>query len=201
MEKTEARRQIREALDRISEDDYLMLSEQIVEHILMVPEFTDAGCVMLFASLPDEFDTTSLIDAALLMSKVVTLPRVNWRERELDIVRIHSLSDVEEGYMGILESRQGEEVPVSAVDFILVPGLAFDYDGHRLGRGGGYYDRLLARPGCRAVRCAAVPSLQLVDHVPHEPHDQPIDMLVTEEGVLRFTEDMPRPSKFRPETE
>ena len=186
MEKAEARRHIREALEMIGEDDFLTWSETIVQHILLLPEFNDAGCVMLFASLPDEFDTEPLIDAALMMNKTVTLPRVDWRRKQLDIVRIDRVSELEDGYMGILESRDGVALPVRSVDFMLVPGLAFDHIGHRLGRGGGYYDRLLASPGMHAARCAAAFACQLLDYVPFDAHDQAVDLLVTEEGVMRF---------------
>ncbi len=189
MEKAEARRQVRETLDTIGEEEYLTWSETIVQHILMLPEFNDAGCVMLFASLPDEFDTESLIDAALMMNKTVTMPRVDWRRRQLDIVRIDSPSELEDGYMGILESREGVALPVRSVDFMLVPGLAFDYWGHRLGRGGGYYDRLLSATGMHATRCAAAFACQLLEYVPFDAHDQSVEMLATEEGVLRFNQE------------
>lgn len=186
MEKAEARRQIRDALTRISEEERELASEQIASRILSLPEFRRAASVMLFASLPDEFDTMPLIEESLNLQKRVYLPRVDWRARKLNVCRMRSVSDLDEGYMGILEPCADEVLPASELDFILVPGLGFDRHGQRLGRGAGYYDRLLSEPNLRAVLCGACYAVQVVDHVPHERWDRPIHMLVTEREATRF---------------
>ena len=72
------------------------------------------------------------------------------------------------------------------IDLIVAPALAIDRHGRRLGRGGGYYDKFLAQPALRATICAFVFAEQLLDDLPHLPHDQPVDMVVTDAEVLRF---------------
>jgi 5-formyltetrahydrofolate cyclo-ligase len=104
----------------------------------------------------------------------------------LKVCRVHSLADLEEGYMGILEPPENELVAPKDLDMIFVPGLAFDRNGERLGRGAGYYDRLLAEPDIRAVLCGVCYDVQVMDCVPHEPRDHRVDMLVTESELLRF---------------
>ena len=185
MEKAEVRRQVREILDRLSDEERAEASEAICEHVLTMPEFPRNGAVMLFASLPDEFDTTPLMQEALTAGRVY-LPRVDWRTKKLLICRVNDLAELEEGYMGIMEPPVGETAQPDELDFILAPGLAFDWGGNRLGRGGGYYDRLLSSPGLRAVSCGAAFQIQVVDYLPHGPNDRPVDILVTELGAVRF---------------
>jgi 5-formyltetrahydrofolate cyclo-ligase len=99
---------------------------------------------------------------------------------------VRSSEDLQRGQMNVWEPNPHcPTVEVAALDFILVPGLAFTRDGKRLGRGGGYYDRLLADPGCRAHRIAVAFDLQLVDHITVEFHDQHIHQIITESGLIQ----------------
>ncbi|MFM2143095.1 MAG: hypothetical protein RLZZ476_1639 [Verrucomicrobiota bacterium] len=95
--------------------------------------------------------------------------------------RVSSLGDVFRGKLGAWEPAPNTpEIAISALDVIWVPGLAFSAKtGFRLGRGGGYYDRLLSDPACRARKVALAHDFQLVDDIPHEPHDQRVDEILT----------------------
>jgi 5-formyltetrahydrofolate cyclo-ligase len=102
-------------------------------------------------------------------------------------MEIRSLRDgLTLGRLGIHEPAGGQPWLVEAIDFIVVPALAFDHRGYRLGRGGGFYDRFLALPDLRAVTCGLGFAEQVVDEVPVAPHDRPVKLLVTDKGVLRF---------------
>lgn len=186
MEKEEARRSVRESLDLITEEERIEYSEMITESVLMLPEFNNSQTIMLFASLPDEFDTLPLIEQALMMGRSVLMPKVDWRRRKLLICRIDAISDLEEGYWGILEPPEERSMDAEDIDFILTPGMAFDIVGNRLGRGGGYYDRLLSERGMDAITCGAAYDCQVFAQIPHDEHDRTIDMLVTEQRVMRF---------------
>ncbi len=94
--------------------------------------------------------------------------------------------DLVPGVFGILEPRGSEVVEPGAIDFVLVPARGFDRAGNRLGRGGGYYDRYMAHPDFRAIRCGIAYSAQVLPAIPHDAHDLPVHVLVTESGVLRF---------------
>lgn len=102
-------------------------------------------------------------------------------------IEIQSLtSGVEEGYQGIREPLEGIPVPVSEIDLVIVPGLAFDEQGNRLGRGRGFYDRFLSHPDFRGLKCALAFEEQIVAAIPVAPDDVPVDMVVTDVRVLRF---------------
>ena len=184
-EKKETRRYVREALELMAPAEREAASERIVSHVLALPEYGASQRVMLFASLPDEFDTAPLGEAALASGREVYLPRVDWRRRRLEVVRLHRWEDLREGYWGISEPPGDECLAPVLLDFILVPAAAFDRMGNRLGRGAGYYDRLLSTPGLGAVKCGAAFECQVLDSVPHEQHDVPVDLIVTEAGVYR----------------
>ena len=126
--------------------------------------------------------------AAWRSGKTVLSPKVVWELRQMVPTEIHSL---EEGLVrtrqGLREPAEGRQWPDEDIDLIVVPALAYDRSGNRLGRGGGFYDRFLARPGLRATTCGLAFDEQLVDSVPVHTKDYPIDVLVTDRGVLRFS--------------
>lgn len=151
-------------------------------------EYRRAEVVMLFLSTPQEVDTRQLALQAWADQKRVLAPRVSWDQRRMLPVEIHSLvSGVEEGYMGIREPAEGMPVPVSDLDLVVVPGLGFDEQGNRLGRGRGFYDRFLSHPDFHGVSCALALEDQVVPSIPVGPSDVRVDMLVTDVAVRRFT--------------
>jgi 5-formyltetrahydrofolate cyclo-ligase len=98
---------------------------------------------------------------------------------------IRSLSlNLAPGAFGILEPREAVVVEPSAIDFVLVPARGYDRSGNRIGRGGGYYDRYMAQPAFRAVRCGVAFAAQVLDSIPHTPHDLPVELLVTERSIV-----------------
>ena len=163
-------------------------SEAIASTIRSLPEFAIAQAVLLTLPFRSEWDTLPLVRAALAVGKTVAMPRVDAQTRMLEL---HALCDADRdvvaGFQGIPEPLpECPRVAREAIDFVLVPGVAFDRAGRRLGYGGGYYDRLLPLLSPRAARVAGAFLLQLVDRVPAAPHDVAVDAIVTESGVLAF---------------
>jgi 5-formyltetrahydrofolate cyclo-ligase len=163
-------------------------SEAIASGVRALPEFASARAVLLTLPFRNEWDTLPLVRAALAAGKTVAMPRVDAQARMLEL---HALADVGRdvlpGFQGIPEPLpECPRVAHEAIDFVLVPGVAFDRTGRRLGYGGGYYDRLLPLLSPRAARVAGAFLLQLVDRVPAAPHDVAVDAIVTESGVLAF---------------
>jgi 5-formyltetrahydrofolate cyclo-ligase len=161
-------------------------SEAIASGIRAHPGFASARTVLLTLPFRNEWDTLPLVRDALAAGKTVAMPRVDAPTRMLVL---HAVVDADRnvvaGYQGIPEPLP--ECPLvarEAIDFVLVPGVAFDREGRRLGYGGGYYDRLLPQLAARAVRVAGAFDLQLVARVPAAPHDVAVDAIVTESGVL-----------------
>ena len=161
-------------------------SESLVDRIAALPTFRDAHHVLLTAPFRSEWNAAPLVDRALDAGKIVALPRVDEPARMLELCRILDPSiDIVAGHRGIPEpAKHCEHVPAASIDWVLVPGVAFDRGGGRLGYGGGYYDRLLPMLPERVTRVAGAFSAQLVDAVPYAPHDITMDTVVTESGVV-----------------
>lgn len=160
-------------------------SVRLVERIAALSTLVDAGTVLLTAPFRSEWDASPLVARALAAGKVVALPRVDESSRMLELRRIvDPARDIVAGYRGLPEPARGcERVATASIDWVLVPGIAFDRMGGRLGYGGGYYDRLLPVLPARATRVAGAFSAQIVDAVPSAPHDITMDTVMTEAGV------------------
>jgi 5-formyltetrahydrofolate cyclo-ligase len=161
-------------------------SGAIVAALVARDDFASSGTVLLTLPFGSEWDTRALIDAALQRGKRVALPRVNAATRMLDLCSVTDVAaDAVSGFRGISEPGMHCEVlPVDAIDWVLVPGVAFDLAGRRIGYGGGYYDRLFPLLSPHARRVAGAFEVQVVDRVPATAHDLTVDALVTESRSL-----------------
>ena len=185
------RQSIIAARQKMASDDRAEFSRAITSRILDLPPYQSAACVLGYMSFGAEFATGAWVQQALRDGKQVLLPRVNGSTKQLELYRIGDLQhDVAPGLWDIPEPLQDRCVRVDAleqVDFILLPGVAFARDGSRLGYGGGFYDKLLARinqgEGKPALVAAAF-SLQLVKEIPQEATDRKVEWLLTENEVI-----------------
>jgi 5-formyltetrahydrofolate cyclo-ligase len=139
----------------------------------------EAKTLMLFAPLPEELDVWPLLGAALAAGKQVALPRYAGTSAEYIACWVREPEkDLEVGHYGIREPNETcTIVPLLRLDFILVPGVAFDLHGRRLGRGKGHYDRVLA--AARGTTCGVAFDEQIVREVPVEPHDVHLNCILT----------------------
>jgi 5-formyltetrahydrofolate cyclo-ligase len=153
-------------------------------------DFATASTVLLTLPFGSEWDSMPLLLTALERGKAVVLPRVNATARTLELCRLSEPTrDVLPGYRGIPEPQSHcALIAADAIDWVLVPGVAFDPAGHRLGYGGGYYDRLLSQLRRDAARIAGGYEIQLVDCVPAGSHDVPVQALATEIRTLPMPE-------------
>lgn len=149
-------------------------------------DFARSATVLLTLPFGSEWDTRALVAEALAGAKTVALPRVNLSTRMLDVCAIARLErDAAPGYRGILEpGAHCALLDLASIDWVLVPGVAFDAGGGRIGYGGGYYDRLLPLLRADARRIAGAFELQLVDCVPAASHDLAVEAIVTEARTL-----------------
>ena len=154
----------------------------IFARIRELPEFAQAQTVYLYASVGAEVPTSRMIGYCLSHGKIVCLPRIDGEH--MSFRRITSPLDLHPGVMGIPEP--GDKAPeVASPGFMMVPGLAFDRNGNRLGYGGGYYDRYLAgRSDLFTVGLAY--GCQIVDTVPTEFNDVPLCAVATGDGEVFF---------------
>ena len=157
------------------------------EKVVKLPEFHSAKVVMIYLSTETEIDTVAIALAAWAAEKIVLVPRVNISERHMIALECKSLhAGLMPGSYGILEPEDGEPWPIESIDLIVVPGLAFDRNGNRLGQGAGFYDRFLATDGMRATTCGLAFAEQIIDNVPTGSDDWPMDVIVTDHEMIRF---------------
>jgi len=156
-------------------------SRRIAEKLLALPQFQAARSVLLTLPFRSEWYATLIARAALAAGKRVIVPRVDAAARVLVLHRIESLDDgIVAGYRGIPEPRA--DLPgahAQDVALALVPGVAFDAQGRRLGYGGGYYDRLLPLLQPDVPRLAGAFDEQIVERVPAAAHDLAVDVIAT----------------------
>ena len=157
-------------------------SRAIAARIEALDEYRRARVVLLTLPCRSEWDATLVAEHALADGKCVAVPRVDLSQRMLQPLRIRNMDvDIEAGYRGIPEPRDHcPPVAAATIEWVLVPGVAFDDRGRRLGYGGGYYDRLLPLLTPEAPRVAGAFDVQLVESVPAAPHDIGVDCIATE---------------------
>ena len=161
-------------------------SRRITDALIALPEYRRASVVLAYMSMGAEFETDAFVRRVLADHKTLVLPRVNRAQRCLDLYAVGDLDrDLAPGVWEIREPvpERCTSAAAEKIELALVPGLAFDVRGGRLGYGGGFYDRLLAE--LTAVRVAAAFCVQMVEAVPMSEHDQYVDLIVTEDGPVR----------------
>lgn len=183
--KAEERKKYMYLRDTLSKDERRKKSEQICETLYGLEEYCQAADVFCYVSFRSEVETIKLIDKILLDQKHLYVPRVFGRE--MCFFEIHSRADLISGNFGILEPvlRQGIEEALPSEDSLMIlPGVAFDTEGRRLGYGGGYYDRYLEHvSGCKRIGLAY--ERQIADVLPQEVSDIAADMVITEKQVYK----------------
>lgn len=170
MTKRELRQQIRTQKRRLSAAELAVMSEDICSKVLALASWQEAGTLLLYYPLPDEVDVRVLIKDAFESGKKVLLPVVKGDELELHLYE--GEASLKEGAFGIMEPTGPLFAPkhYDEIELAIIPGMAFDSAGHRLGRGKGYYDRLL--PNLKATKLIGICfPFQFLEEVPAEAHD------------------------------
>lgn len=188
MPKRTLRKQIYALRDSLSEGEISEKSGAIGERLEQLPFYREARVIMFFTSFRSEVNTVGMIGDNLACGRRVLVPKAVHEGRVLiPSELLDHESDLAPGYFGIPEPQPGTLRPVDprAIDLLIVPGVAFDLQGNRLGYGGGFYDRFFERlrPGVPLVALAF--ELQLVEGVPVEPWDRRMDWLVTEKRAIQ----------------
>lgn len=183
--KAHVRREIRAALDRIS--PAVRMAESLDLCRRLEPQLQSAHTILFYAPLPDELDVWLLLEK-LLPSKICGLPAFDASANAYAARRVRNLeADIFTGKFGVSEPLAGcEEIPLARFDLALVPGVAFDLRGNRLGRGRGFYDRLLEK--IRGVKCGVSYDFQLLETLPTEAHDAKVNFIATPTRCVKITD-------------
>ncbi len=183
MDKKECRRQIRQRLAALPEQALMGRGELFAERLTALPEYRQARTIFCYLSTGREPDTTPLIRRSLAEGKVVCAP-VCLGKGVMNARRLLSLEGLEEGPYGIPAPPKGQPwVEPEQIDFAVIPCMACDEKGGRLGHGAGFYDRFLSRS--RFFRAALCHEELLLPQAPIDELDQPMDCVVTQERTLR----------------
>jgi 5-formyltetrahydrofolate cyclo-ligase len=186
--KSQLRRELRLILEKIPEGERNGESVKAVERLRVQAIWKKAGSVLFYAAICGELDLSPLIDSALEAGKTVLLPRFALETASYEAVRVLEFKrDCAPGKFGIAEpGPHCAAYPLKSLDLALAPGLGFDLDGRRLGRGRGFYDRLLAQ--IAGAKCGVAFDQQIVGEIPAERHDVHMNFILTPTRWIKISE-------------
>jgi len=172
----------------LTEADLAARSRAIQKRLMATSEFKKAGTIALYHPIRKEADTGDLFKHASETGRVVLFPMVSDREkRRLVFCRVESESDLRPGNFGIMEPcDEGKTFGVETIDLFVVPGLAFDLKGRRLGYGHGYYDRVLGKRRKGSTAAGLAFDFQVTDRLPANDDDAIMDLVITEKRTITF---------------
>lgn len=180
MDKKILRNQIRQSLKELSDRQYTQSSIDIKHQLLSEPSIIEGNTIAITISKIPEVDTKEIIESLWDLNKKVVVPKCNPDNRSMHFYAIENFKQLEIVYMDLQEPKTDctEFVSPEKIDCIIVPGIVFDYKGYRIGYGGGYYDRYLT--DFKGIKISLAFDIQIVDHVPSEVFDIPVDLIITE---------------------
>ena len=170
------RKRIREMKRRFSDKELEDMSLHTVSRLLAHPAVVNAETILMYYSLADEVNTHEAVDTLVRNGKTVLLPRVTDGEN-MEVCIYESRSDLAPGHYGIMEPTGKIYTRYENIDVAVVPGMAFDAAGHRLGRGKGYYDRFLPKAK-RAYKIGICFDFQKQETIPADGYDVTMDCVI-----------------------
>ena len=182
---TDNRESIRNKIKHIrnlqSTDDIDKNSNIIMDKLFSTQIFKESDCIGFYYSLKTEVLTSSMIQKTLDLGKNVCLPKIDRQSKTMDFHTIDGMENLRENYLDILEPVDG--VICTNIDAIIVPGIAFDKSGNRLGFGSGYYDKFLTLHAS-IYKIALAFDFQLINTIDIQEHDVPVDLIITENRTI-----------------
>jgi 5-formyltetrahydrofolate cyclo-ligase len=196
-ERQRLRKQILGARDLMSASERHEKSGSAIQNFWSLPQMKHWSTLFIYVNFRSELETLELIQLCLSQEKRVVVPLVDASAVSMIPLQIQDPEkDLVPGYYGIPEPDPQKSRPVAAreIDAAIIPGSVFDINGGRLGYGGGYYDRFLVNDAPQAKRVGFAFEMQVVENVPVQPHDQPLDILITEKRIVNITHKTKEPS-------
>lgn len=178
------RKSMQEKLSELSKKERESISKKLQEKLFQSELWKKADSIGIYLSFGTEWDTREIIKQAWNMNKKIAIPKTIPSKKEMNFYQINDYSEVEKGHMGIEEPivEKAQYVNKKEIDLLIVPGLIFSEKGYRIGFGGGYYDRFLA--DFIHPTLSLVWSNQLVESIPINQYDLPVQYILTENGFI-----------------
>jgi len=188
-EKQKIRKQMLLLRDGMTREEVEFLSKEIIDRVYSMQQFKESNLIMSYVNFRNEVKTVDFIDKCISLGKKVAVPKIvdtGEKRQEIIAVQITGVSHLAKGKFGILEPGEKNLAVIdpSCLDFIVVPGIAFDLNKNRLGFGKGFYDRFLSRTNTRCIKVGLAYEMQIIESLPFSHYDIPLDFVVTEKRML-----------------
>lgn len=170
----------------LNKEEIAKKSTLIQKNLEELPEYQEAKTVLFYYGIKNEVQTKKIIQKAIETGKKVLLPKTEFEKRKMALVEIKSLEDLEKTKQGLLEPK-GKKEETNKIDLIILPGVAFDLEGGRLGQGMGFYDSLLRKTATEVKLAGLSFEENIEEKVPTESHDIKMDIIITDKKTTRCT--------------
>ncbi len=184
LRKKQLRQKYRIEIKKLTPEEATRKSSIINHRALTFPLLSEAKVIAAYASFRNEVKTWDLLTHLLQGDYCLALPVVNSLEHTMEFRELEKLQDLVPGALEIKEPRNGRICHPEEIDLFFIPGVAFDYQGNRLGRGAGYYDRYLSKVRSNAIKVGVAFQMQLTDKLPVNQDDIKMDYIITEDQLL-----------------
>ncbi len=185
--KHEIRDSIAKVLATLSESEINENAEKIENRLFGFANFLEANIVLLYINSPSEINSLDIIKRCIKYKKIVVLPAFDVIKYKMTLMKIDNVAaDLTLGPRRILEPDAGKcnVVPIECIDIAIIPGVAFDEKGGRIGSGDGYYDRLIPKLPITTRKVALAFECQIIPQVQMESHDKYVDIIITEKRII-----------------
>ncbi|SCJ98257.1 5-formyltetrahydrofolate cyclo-ligase family protein [uncultured Clostridium sp.] len=185
MNKDIIRKEIAELRNNLKLEDKKILDKKVFDLLIKSDFYKKSKRIFIYVSYKNEVDTKEIIYYSLKNGKTIYVPKINIEDKTMKAIRIHSLNELYVNKYGILEPNIVDK-SCSELDFdlIIIPGIAFDMKGNRIGYGGGYYDKYLSGLECKIDKVALAYEFQVIDNIVIEKHDIKVDCVITDKQLI-----------------
>jgi len=185
--KIEIRNDIKTMIGKISDKDLSKRSKLIENNLFELANFLESSIALLYMGKEGEVASTNILERCFELNKIVVLPAFNDEKYDMKLMKIDNIkTDLMLGKRGVLEPdiNRCKIVPIESIDIAIIPGLAFDEKGGRIGTGEGYYDRFIPKLSNTTRKVALALDKQIIQQVPMDSHDKHVDIIVTDERII-----------------
>mgnify|MGYP000031203725 FL=1 len=185
--KIQIREEVATIISALSESDIAIKVKSIEDRLFEFANFLEAKITLLYVSGYNEVQTKNIIKRAYSYNKIVVLPAFDPKTFEMELMKVDKFSqELKPGPRGVPEPKADccKIVPIDRIDIAIIPGIAFDEKGGRIGTGRGYYDRLIPKLAITTRKVALTLEEQIIPQVPMESHDKHVDIIITDKRII-----------------
>lgn len=185
--KQELRKDIEKKVAAFTEDEMAKKNKAIEQKLFEFANFLEARIVLLYTNTSCEVPTAHIIKKSYEYNKIIVIPGFNQANNQFKLMKVDNIdTDLIEGPRGIMEPdpKKCKIVPIECIDIAIIPGIAVDEKGGRIGPGNGFYDRLIPELPITTRKVGLAMEHQVVPQVPMESHDKYVDIIITEKRVI-----------------